>query len=229
VQVFDAEGEFITQWDVKGDDVYISGMDCTRDGTVCLAYEGAVWLHDGMSGEMENVLHWGDHSGFEDVCVAPDGSVIAAWNVFEDNIVRFDPSGAVDLVIPDAISGQTGDSELDMKVAVDGAGNMYALGTFNNAVVSYSPDGRFIDRFGSDEDVPGGFTAPHAIGTDATGRVLVSDFQGVMVFDSSGLYYGTIDVDGFVFDLDVDDDNRLYTVSGDCMVSVFDMDSFGQD
>jgi len=225
VQVFDPEGGYVTEWNVKGEDVYVGGMDCSRDGRLYMAYGGDVWIHDGMTGELVDVLQWGDGYGLEDVCIASDGSAVAAWTVFEDDIIRYTPQGDVDLEIMNAISGQTGDSELQMKLAVDGQGNIYALGTFNGTVVRYTPDGRYTNRFGSDEDVPGGFTAPEAIVADATGRILISDFDGIMIYDGNGLYLDTIPVDGFVFGMDVDDDNMLYAVSNSCMVYVFDLDA----
>ena len=87
-----------------------------------------------------------------------------------------------------AISSVTDDSELDTHVAVDGLGNIYALGTFNNAVFKFSPDGKFMTRFGDAGDQPGQFRAPSAIAVDGKGRVYVSDFKGVQVFDSNGRY-----------------------------------------
>ena len=56
-----------------------------------------------------------------------------------------------------AISGQTDRSELDMHVAADGLGNVYALGTFNEAVLKFTPEGRFVTKFGSSGDQPGQF------------------------------------------------------------------------
>ena len=224
IQVFDSGGEFIDQWVIEKEDVYLAGMGCSRDGKLYLPYSGDIWIHDGMTGAVEGVLRHPEGYGFEDVTVAPDGRVIAAWSHFTDDIVRFDRNGEIDLVITEAISGQTGDSELDMHVAADGDGNIYVLGTFNSAVFKFDSYGTFRNRFGSGGDLPGSFSAPGAIAADARGRVLVSDFDGVMIFDSNGTYAGTIPVDGFVFGLAVDDDNMMYAVSSTSMVYVFDLD-----
>jgi len=225
IQVFDPEGEFVTQWNMKSDrDVYLSGMAGTRDGRLYIVFNSKLSIYDGTSGELlGNVDYPGGH-GFEDVAIAADGSVIVAWRVHVDEIFRFSSDGDLELHIPGAISSRTGDSELDMQVAVDGRGNIYVLGSFNNAVFKFAPDGTFLNRFGSDGDAPGSFSAPSAIAVDVTGNVLISDFDGILVFNENGLYLETIDVDGFVFGMAVDDDNLLYAVSNSCMVYVYDLD-----
>ncbi len=225
IQVFDPEGEFVTQWNLKSDrDVYITGMDGTRDGRLYIAYSGNLLIHDGMTGDLLGKVDYVEDHGFEDVAIAANGSVIAAWSVFTDDIMRFSSDGDLELHIPGAISSRTGDSELHMNVAVDGHGNIYILGSFNNAVFKYASDGTFLNRFGSGGDAPGSFNAPSAIAVDATGNVLISDFDGILVFDENGLYLETIGVDGFVFGMTVDDDNLLYAVSNSCMVYVYDLD-----
>jgi len=225
IQVFDPEGEFIAQWNVKSDrDVYIGGMDCTRDGRLYIVYNSNLLIHDGMTGALLGKVDYVEDNGFEDVAIAADGSVIAAWSIFSDDILRFSSDGNLELHIPGAISSRTGDSELNMNVAVDGRGNIYVLGTFNNAVFKYSSDGTFLNRFGSDGDAPGSFNAPSEIAVDATGNVLISDFDGILVFEENGLYLETIEVEGFVFGMVVDDDNLLYAISNSCMVYVYDLD-----
>ncbi len=61
---------------------------------------------------------------------------MAAWYKNRDDIVRFNAQGQVVRTIRAAISSVTEESELDTHVAVDGLGNIYALGTFSNAVSS---------------------------------------------------------------------------------------------
>ena len=87
-----------------------------------------------------------------------------------------------------AISSASGESELDTKVAMDGLGNIYALGTFNDAVFKFGPDGKFLTRFGDAGEQPGQFRAASAIAVDGKGRVYVSDIKGIQVFDRNGRY-----------------------------------------
>ena len=57
------------------------------------------------------------------------------------------------------MGSQTGNPGLDSRIAVDGEGNIYILGgTFDDAVFKFSPQGRFVTRFGSRGDAPGQFS-----------------------------------------------------------------------
>jgi hypothetical protein len=100
-------------------------------------------------------------------------------------------------------------------VAADGKGNLYALGTFNNAVFKFSPEGKYLSRFGGEGDEPGQFRAPDAIAVDGLGRVYVSDFKGIQAFDSSGRYLAIISMPDYLpaFGLAFDDQNQLYVAA----------------
>lgn len=91
----------------------------------------------------------------------------------------------------EAISSVSGRSELNTRVAVDGLGNIYALGTFNDAVFKFGPDGKFIIRFGCSGGNPGQFRTASAIAVDGRGRVYVS--EGVQIFDGDGRYLDTFE------------------------------------
>jgi len=108
----------------------------------------------------------------------------------------------------------TENSELDTRVAIDGLGNIFALGTFNTAVFKFSPEGKYLNRFGGDGDQPGQFRAPEAIAVDGQGRVYVSDFKGIQVFDGAGRYLDLIKVDGFPFGMTFNDRNELFVATG---------------
>jgi sugar lactone lactonase YvrE len=96
---------------------------------------------------------------------------------------------------------------------VDGAGTIYALGQWGHSVYIFTSDGRYVNRFGSEGDEEGQFTSPYAIAVDNQSRVYVSDFSGLLVFASDGRYLDTIPVDGFVYGMTFDDQNRLYVVT----------------
>lgn len=139
-----------------------------------------------------------------------DGGLVAAWYKNRDDIVRFDSAGEVVRTIQAAISSASGDSELNTRVAVDGLGNIYALGAFNNAVFKFGPDGRFVTRFGSAGDQPGQFRAASAIAIDEKGRVYVSDIKGIQVFDVNGRYLTVFKPEGMAFGMVFNDRNELF-------------------
>lgn len=212
IQVFDEEGKFITQW-VAEPKWPLRGMAADRKGVVYVVQRGTINRYEGSTGKALGQVPYGDGSGFDDVAVAADGGLVAAWHRHQDNIVRFDRDGAPVRTIRNAVSTQTESSELQSRVAVDGSGNIYVLGTFSDSVFKFSPEGKFITRFGSRGNGRGQFSAPSAIGADGQGRVYICDFGGVQVFDGDGRYLDSIKVEGAASGLAFNDKNELFVVA----------------
>jgi DNA-binding beta-propeller fold protein YncE/DNA-directed RNA polymerase subunit RPC12/RpoP len=211
VQVFDSAGKFVTQWTVDPK-MPLRGMAADRRGTVYVIQKGEINKYEGTTGRfLGTVGAGGGH--YDDVCAMPDGGLVAFSRKTQDNVIRIDAAGQVKQVIESAVSGQTDRSELSIRVAADGTGNVYALGEFNDAVFKFSPDGRFQTRFGGDGDEPGLFRAPGAIAVDNQGRVYVADFKGVQVFDPNGRYLDLIKVKGAASGLVFTDKNELLVVA----------------
>ena len=211
IQVFDSSGKFVTQWTVDSK-MPLRGMTADRRGTVYVIQKGEINKYEGTTGRFLGTVGAGGGS-YDDACATPDGGLVAFTRKTQDNVVRIDPSGQVKQVIESAVSGQTDRSELSIRVAADGVGNVYALGEFNDAVFKFSPDGRFQTRFGGDGDEPGLFRAPGAIAVDNQGRVYVADFKGIQIFDSNGRYLDLIKVKGAASGLVFTDKNELLVVA----------------
>ena len=209
IQVFDAEGKFITQWMVDPK-MPLTGMAADRNGVVYVVQSGTISRHQGETGNLLSKVAYPEGWGFDDIRVSADSILVASWYKNRDDIVRFNASGQVVRTIRAAISSVTDESELDTQVAVDGLGNIYALGSFNNAVFKFSPEGKFITRFGDAGDQTGQFRAPSAIAVDGKGRVYVSDFKGVQVFDSNGRYLAVFDPAGTASGMVFNDKNELF-------------------
>jgi DNA-binding beta-propeller fold protein YncE len=208
IQVFDPDGKFLTQWSVDPK-MPLRGLAADRGGTVYVVQSGTISRFEGASGKPLGQVAYTGGWGFDDIRVAADGGLVAAWNKNRDDIVRFNSSGEVVRTIRAAISTVTDSSELDTHVAIDGLGNIYALGTFNNAVFKFTPDGKYQTRFGSDGDQPGQFRAPSAVAVDGKGRVYVSDFKGVQVFDGNGRYLTVFNPGGIASGMVFNDQNQL--------------------
>jgi hypothetical protein len=216
VQIFDSQGGFLRQINIG--DTNLRGLAVKPDGTLYLSYDGEIYIYDGDTGESIGQITRSDQQYFESIALAADGSLMVISR--GENILRFGPDGNLDLEIPDAISSISGDAELNAKVAVDGLGNIYALGTFNEAVFIFSPDGDFVDRFGGESESsssfgidPGHFRAANAVAVDGYGRIFVSDIMGIQIFDSEGQYLDLLEVEGVAFDLAFDLQNNLYIAS----------------
>jgi len=192
IQVFDETGKFLKQWSVDPE-MPLRGMDVDRSGAVYAVQRGLINKYNGDTGELMGEISYAGGQDFDDVVVAADGGLVAAWYGNDDDIVRFNASGQPVLTIPAAVSSQTNSSELETRVAVDGLGNIYALGTFNSAVLKFGPDGKFLDKFGSGGGSPGELDSPMAIAVDGKGRIYVSELVGpVKIFDSGGQYLDSI-------------------------------------
>lgn len=230
IQVFDKNGLYITQWNFGDpDDHYLHSMAASRTGDLYLIYGSELFIHDGMTGELLGSLAHPDGWGFDDVVVCDNGSVVASWYKNRDDIIRFSPEGRIDLLLEEAISGQSGRSELSTKVTVDGMGNIFAYGSFNESIFKFSSDGRFLNRFGSDGDHPGQFSSPSCICTDPQGQLWVSDFRDLIIFDNDGLYLETIDSDFSLYDMVMEDNYQLYGITVDNIIIKIDLSGIGED
>jgi streptogramin lyase len=139
--------------------------------------------------------------------------VVGAWYRGRDDIVRFNAQGNVVRTIRAAVSTPADRSELNTRVAIDGRGNIYALGEFTNSVFKFSPEGKFMNRFGSSGSQPGQITAANSIAVDGKGRVYVGDIKGIQVFDSEGRYLTVFKPDGVAFGMVFNDRNELLVVA----------------
>jgi sugar lactone lactonase YvrE/predicted RNA-binding Zn-ribbon protein involved in translation (DUF1610 family) len=212
IQVFDAAGKFITQW-VADQQMPLRGLAADRKGTVYVVQRGDIQMFEGPTGKPLGRIGYPEGNNFDDVVATPDGGLVASWHRHRDDIVRLDSAGKVTRVIRAAISGQTERSELSMRVAADGAGNVFALGRFNDAVFKFSPEGRFLNQFGSSGDQTGQFRAPGAITADNQGRVYVADFKGVQVFAPDGRYLDFFPVEGSASGMVFNDRNEIFVVA----------------
>jgi sugar lactone lactonase YvrE len=217
IQVFDPEGKFVTQWSIGDRKTLLRGLAADRKGTVYVVEGGRIDRYAGETGEKLGQVNY-ERNGFDDVAIAADGGLVAVWQGNRDDIVVFDANGKLARTIPEAISGASGDSELAMRVAVDGSGNIYALGRFNNGVFKFGRDGKYINRFGDDGDHPGQFRAPYSIAVDGYGRVYVGDMKGIQIFDANGRYLNVINPKGMAFGMVFNDKNELFVIARDHVV-----------
>lgn len=212
IQVFDNQGQFITQWMVDKK-MPLRGLAADRKGTVYVVQHGTISRYDGQSGNKLGDLEYPAGWGFDDAATTAGGGLVAAWHKNRDDIVCLDPAGRTIRTIQAAISTQTDSSELSMRIAADGVGNIYALGVFSVAVFKFTAEGKYVNKFGGSGDGQGQFRAPSAIAVDGKPRVYVADFKGVQVFDAEGRYIGLIRVKGAASGMVFNDAGELFVVA----------------
>jgi len=204
IQVFDASGNFLATWNA-GSDLYMIAMAVDRQGRLFLIDGGQVSAFDGLSGAPLPPLalpqDGGGIFGYRRLEVAPDGSLVIAGR---ERLLRLDAQGQVTL---DAAIDPPIPSTYE-ELAVDGAGNIYLLGS--DAVYVFGPDGRLTDRIGSQGERPDQFqTSPTSLAVDGQGRIFVNDFDGIKVFGAGGRFMGLIDLNGVAFGMAFNDQNEL--------------------
>lgn len=209
VQVFDSAGAFLTQWSVDPK-MPLLQLAADRQGTVYVVQSGGITRYDGMTGrELGRMQRIGGSGFISDMTLTLDGGMAVVQQ--GEDLLKLDSSGQVTRAIKSAISEQSGDSELSTRIAVDGLGNIYALGRFNDAVFKFGPNGKYITRFGGKGDQPGQFRAPYSIAVDGQGRVYVGDFNGIAVFDTNGRYLETLKLEhNIAFGMVFNDKNELF-------------------
>jgi DNA-binding beta-propeller fold protein YncE len=212
VQVFDGQGQFQRQINIG--DTILRGMAVSPGGDLYLVFDGKVHFYDS-SGGPQGTLAYNDR--VDSIALGADGSLYTVAD--GETLLRFSPDGSLTLEIPDSFSSIMDHHELDTTIAVDGLGKLYALGSFNNAVFIYSPEGTFIDRFGGNTTTPAGgvdpghFQAVDTIAVDGYGRIFISDAWGIQMFDSEGQYLDFLDIEGVAYGMAFDLQNNLYIAS----------------
>ena len=223
IQAFDTTGRYLNQWNV-GPKELVHALAADRNGTVYAVHSGQIMRYEGATGTSLGPVKHSGGSKFSDVTLAADGSLVAAWDGHRnaglivnaksmDDIVIFDPKGKVKKTINGAISSATDEFEMEMELATDGLGAIYALGMMNKSVFKFSPEGKFLTRLVSGGDKRGQVQSPDEIAVDGQGRLYVCDFSGVKIFDKDGLYLGVIDVPGAASGVAVDDRNGIFVVA----------------
>jgi ribosomal protein L7/L12 len=227
IQIFDMKGKFIGQWTPVNEedyDFYMRGMSVDRSGMMYLSGQGNLFVYNAMSGELLGKFPPPvEYASFDDVLVGPDSSLYATETWSGDNILHYNRQGEIILFIENAISSVTGDSESTIRLGVDGLGTIYALGTSAESIFVFTPEGKYVTRFGSEGEDKDQFTSTYAIAVDNQSRVYVSDFGGLQVFAGDGRYLYKIPMPAYVYGLSFTDENQLLTVSSDYKVRVWDI------
>lgn len=215
IQAFDPTGKVVTQWTVPNavKDTIIRNMAGDAQGNVFVVTSGSILKYD--SSQKLKATWSPNDSGINSVAVEANGNIVAAAD--DETIYQLSPTGKVLMTIKNSFSDNGGDAELDTYVAIDSAGDIYALGTFNNAVFKFSTKGKLINQFGGEGNSPGKFDAPGSIAVDSQGRVYVGDFKGIQVFAGDGTYQTLIPIKGVgaVRFITFDAQDNLYVTTGD--------------
>lgn len=208
IQKFDATGKYITSWKPE-EKTPLRGLAADRNGNVYAVRGGKVHKFDS-NGKLLRSFG-GTFAFYDDVTVLPDGNLlVAATSASTDDIVKLNSTNGAEMQrLKKAIGSQSDQVELDVRIAVDGLGTVYALGSFNKSVFVFSSSGKFQTRFGE-------FKSPDAVTVDNQSNVFVSDFGEIEVFDKAGKPLGSIKIPNSQgFQTYINDRNELFVAARD--------------
>jgi streptogramin lyase len=191
VQRFNAAGEYLSQWRFGDSKTNLHGLSASFNGDVYLAYDQVIEQYDGASGKLLNQISHPEGGEFGDLAVNADGSLAAVWyegrwglitsiEGHREELDLFSPEGELVQAFPNFISAQTESLALDVNLAVDGAGTIYALS--DSVIFQFSPEGKFLDRIDHLGDGPGQYRTARTLAVDGKGRIYVVDGRNVYVY-----------------------------------------------
>lgn len=208
VQVFDAQGKFITQWTLDPKPVLLS-LAADRKGIVYVVHPSKLLRYDGATGNLigeAQKLNKDHYEFYTAVFVALDGTLYVIGS--NSNILHLSSDGQIKNTIK--VSEKVGEDVDFDHLAVSGAGDIYALDR-RKGVFKFAPDGRYINRFGGEGSGESGFSSANDIAVDGQGRVYVSDSgHPVKVFDANGHYIDSFGGNDVVFGLAINDQNEIF-------------------
>lgn len=222
IQKFDATGKYVSGWVITDPDAIkttytIDGLAADRTGNVYVTLSHMILKYDGTTGKMLNKFT--GHIYWSAVPLADGGLIAAASGRTQDDIAHLDSEGKELAYYPQVITSRPGGkAPFRLKIAVDGLGTIFALQDDEGAVYKYTPDGKFVTKFGSKGKQPGQFdTGVSLIAVDNQSNVYVSDWSQLYIFDATGRFLKTIDafspISGGVLSMIITDKNELYAVA----------------
>lgn len=218
VQHLGADGSSLNLWNI-GKAQYVSDLFFTEDGVLNMVYRGKLWRYAAESGKELGALEIIDSFYVDSAAAAPDGGMVVFGS--DETLLRLNADLQIIWVIPEVVSSVTDASIGSGELTVDGLGNIYILSASESSVFKFSPEGRYLTRWGSAGDQPGQLRAVNAIAVDGNGRIYISDIYGIKIFESDGRYLDTIDVIGVAFGLAFNPQNQLVAVSNTPKVYVY--------
>lgn len=234
IQRFDAAGNFVSVWMLPPETKWYrkarGGPDkilADHRGQLFVVISGVVLKLTAASGELLGAAHGTDR--INDAALLPDGSLVLTTTKGEadDELVKLDAKGAAVRRVHRFVSSQL-DKSIEsraVRVAVDGLGNIfavYALGGLYGEfwydsedlqIFKFTPEGRYVTRFGSSGHGAGEYEIPTSIAVDSRGRVLVADqTRGVYLFAPDGRFLSFIKAPFWTRGMTLDAQDNLYLV-----------------
>ena len=235
VQRFDQSGKFLNTWNIPPETKWYQKL---RGGPNKLLVNNANQLYavlsgvilklNGETGEVLGAAHGSDY--IHDAAVVPGGGLlIVSQKGDDDELVLMGTDGRAARRTHRFVSSQL-DKKLEveaLRVAAGAGGEVYSLYAIGGvagehwyddediAVFRFSPEGKYLARFGGQGREQGQYGPPSALASDTRGRVYVCEtFDKIHVYEPDGRYVRTLKAPHSVEALTFDAQNNLYVAGG---------------
>jgi uncharacterized Zn finger protein (UPF0148 family) len=211
IQQFDGQGNFMRLWDASDDRLIIWDLEVDQNGILYAAAERNILRYDTKSGEILSPIPNPENFFFYDLYILSDGSIGAV--VEGETLIRMQMDGSIIWRVDDVITKLANRSDSNTRLTVDGNNNFYLAGSFVRSVFKFSPQGVFLNRWGSEGEEPGQFDTINSIAIDHNGRLVVDDLGEFEIFDLEGRFIEQIDYEHVIRDIQFDSSGKLYAVN----------------
>jgi hypothetical protein len=244
VQRFDPNSKVLNTWNImrmgKADEEDRGGpskLIVNHADELYAVMNGLILRFDGETGQHTGTAHGSDY--IHDAAIAPDGGlIVVSQKGDDDELVLLGINGRAMRRTHRFVSTQLRKKlEVEaLRVAAGPGGEVYSLyciggvaGEHNYddediAVFRFSPEGKYVARFGGQGHEPGQYGPPSAIASDSRGRVYVLEtFDAIHVYEPDGRFVRTLKAPHGVDALAFDAQDNLY-VAGSHQVSKLILD-----
>jgi streptogramin lyase len=236
VQRFDPSGQFLNTWNIPTQTKWYSRVRggpqkllLNERGEVYAVLAGVILKVNGETGEVLGAAHGSDY--IHDAALVPGGGglLVVSQKGADDELVLMGGDGRAARRTHRFVSSLL-DKRLEveaLRVAAGAGGEAYALYAIGGvagehwyddddiAVFRFSPESKYLSRFGGQGSGPGQYGPPSAIAADGRGRVYVCEsFDKIHVYEADGRFVRTLKSPHAVDALTFDARNDLYVAGG---------------
>lgn len=188
-----------------------------RGGFLYAAVDGRLLRYDPSTWTLLGEVEPPEGTSFHAVTPRPGGGV-AALTEGAGHVLILDKDGTVVRTFHDLMKDVGRDSLNNPFLAIDGRGYFYIADNYSIAIYRFDPEGRFLNRFGSQGEEPGQInTYVNGLAIDSQGQLWVGDWAGTSVFAPDGRFLQRFE-DMRGEDFAISDQDELYMADDDKIV-----------